>query len=67
MFVSPRIATYTDVDGDLVKVSFSKPILTVGNVGSVVVETGSGLDNIDLTAVGLGSNNASPASLSRAT
>lgn len=59
VFVSSKIATYTDSDGDLVKVSFSKAILTAGNVGSIVVETGNGLDNIDLTAAALDAHNVS--------
>jgi hypothetical protein len=53
-FVNPTTATYTDVDGDLVKVKFSKGILSAANVGSVLVTvpidaTHDQLQNIDLT------------------
>jgi hypothetical protein len=36
-----KVATFTDIDGDLVTVKFSKPILTAGNVGTIFAFTGS--------------------------
>jgi hypothetical protein len=34
--VSPTTVTYTDVDGDAVKITFSKPILTEANVNGIL-------------------------------
>ena len=36
-----KIVTFTDIDGDLVTVKFSKPVLTAGNVGTVFQFAGS--------------------------
>lgn len=57
-FVNPTTATYTDVDGDLVTVKFSKGILSEANVASVLVTspidpTHDQLQRIDLTVGGL--------------
>ena len=57
-FVSATTATYTDVDGDLVTVKFSKSILTAANVATVLVTspidpTHDQLQTIDLTVPGL--------------
>jgi len=57
-FVKPTTATYTDVDGDLVTVKFSKAILSPANVASVLIigpvdPTHDQLQRIDLTAGGL--------------
>ncbi len=53
VFVNPLIGTYTDEDGDLVSVRFSKPILTATNIASILPTTASGagdhLDKIDLS------------------
>ena len=56
LFVNANMATYDDVDGDRVTVKFSKPILTAGNVGNVIVVSGAQLIEIDLSAA-----NGSPA------
>ena len=57
IFVNATTATYKDVDGDMVTVKFTKPILTSGNVTGVLVTTGAGLGDqlqtIDLTAAGI--------------
>jgi hypothetical protein len=37
LFVSATKATYTDVDGDLVTVRFSEPVLTPANVNAVLI------------------------------
>ena len=53
LFINPRTASYTDAGGDVVTVSFSKGILTPGNVSSVFVQGGDGgLQTLNLTAVG---------------
>ena len=36
-----KIATFTDIDGDVVTVKFSKPVLTPGNVATIFQFTGS--------------------------
>lgn len=56
--VNPTTATYTDGDGDLVKVQFSKGILDMANLSSVLVTTAvdathDQLQKIDLTVAGL--------------
>ncbi len=56
VFVNATTAKYTDVDGDDVLVKFSKPILTMANVTSVLLTTaasgiGDQLQTIDLTGV----------------
>jgi len=55
VFDSATSAHFTDADGDLVKISFSKPILTAANIGNVIATTGSGLGEflqaIDLEAL----------------
>ena len=55
MLVSPFIGTYTDEDGDIVNVRFSKPLLTTGNVASIIATTPTGvgdhLDKIDLNGL----------------
>lgn len=52
VFVNAFAATFTDEDGDLVGVRFSKPILTASNVAAILVtsETGAG-DHLDKIAV----------------
>ena len=54
-FVNANSAAYDDVDGDRVTVKFSKPILTSGNVGTVLHTVASGLglqlQFIDLTGL----------------
>lgn len=60
--VSPTAVTYQDIDGDNVTVTFSKPILTSGNVNAVMGFDGGEvagsntirqqLQRIDLTAAG---------------
>jgi hypothetical protein len=53
LFINPRTATYTDTGGDIVTVSFSKSVLTPGNVAGVFVQGGDGgLQTLDLTGVG---------------
>jgi hypothetical protein len=57
-FVNPTTATYTDVDGDLVTVKFSKAILSMANVGTVLLTspidpTHDQLQVINLKAPGL--------------
>jgi hypothetical protein len=53
LFINPRTASYTDTGGDIVTVSFSKSVLTPGNVASVFVQGGDGgLQTLDLTGVG---------------
>ncbi len=54
-FVNEQTATYTDADGDLVTVKFSKKILTdgaAGNVSTILVQTNGFLRTIDLTGLG---------------
>jgi hypothetical protein len=52
-WVNAKTATYTDGGGDVVTVSLSKPVLTPGNVASVLVQGGDGgLQKLDLTALG---------------
>lgn len=58
MMKNPTTATYTDSDGDLVTVKFSKGFLTAGNLAAVLVTTEivpgqDQLQTIDLTAAGL--------------
>ena len=52
VFLNSTKARYTDVDGDAVMVTFSKPILTAANVNTVLVTSGKGLgdqlETIDL-------------------
>ncbi|HEX8297070.1 MAG TPA: hypothetical protein VF593_12265, partial [Chthoniobacteraceae bacterium] len=36
VFVNPNTATFTDVDGDLVTVKFSKPLLSAQNIGTIL-------------------------------
>ncbi len=36
-----KVATFTDIDGDVVTVKFSKPVLTAANVGTIFAFTGS--------------------------
>ncbi len=54
-FVNATTATYTDSDGDHVTVKFTKPILTSGNVGTILVTTSNGnsdhLDMINLMGI----------------
>src|SRR4051794_28894037 len=55
-FVNATTATYTDADGDAVTVKFTKPILSAGNVGHVLVTTAidathDQLQRIDLTVM----------------
>jgi hypothetical protein len=55
-FVNPTTATYTDPNGDLVTVKFTKPILSAANVGHVLVTaaidaTHDQLQQIDLTVL----------------
>jgi hypothetical protein len=53
LFINPRTASYTDTGGDIVTVSFSKAVLTPGNVAGVFVQGGDGgLQTLDLTGVG---------------
>lgn len=53
LFINPRTASYTDTGGDIVTVSFSKAVLTPGNMAGVFVQGGDGgLQTLDLTAVG---------------
>ncbi|HEY2342248.1 MAG TPA: hypothetical protein VGH90_04415, partial [Chthoniobacteraceae bacterium] len=53
VFVNATTATYTDTDGDLVTVKFTKPVLSASNVADVLetASTGAGdqLEKIDLT------------------
>jgi hypothetical protein len=57
VFVNTTTATYTDGDGDLVTVKFTKPILTAptnttaSNVTDIVQVTGTSLELIDLSSV----------------
>ncbi|HEV7403389.1 MAG TPA: hypothetical protein VGO11_10695 [Chthoniobacteraceae bacterium] len=56
--MNPTTATYTDGDGDLVKVKFSKGILSAANLAGVLVTTAvdpthDQLQKIDLTVAGL--------------
>ena len=55
VFVNPTTATFTDEDGDLATVKFTKPILTTGNVGTILVTTagafGDHLDKINLNGL----------------
>ncbi len=55
VFVSPTTAKYTDLDGDLVTVRFSKPILTSANLATILLTTASGgsdtLDQIKLAGL----------------
>src|SRR6476659_2580849 len=55
VFINATTATYNDTDGDHVTVKFSKPLLTVANVDTVLVTAASGvgeqLQMIDLTGV----------------
>ncbi len=44
-FVDSHTATYTDVDGDLVTVKFSNPILTATNINTVLRVGGAGEGN----------------------
>ena len=58
-FINPTTATYSDVDGDLVTVKFSKGILSAGNLADVLITAPAGplggeqLQKIDLTIIGL--------------
>ena len=52
LFVSTTAAKYTDPDGDLVTVRFSKPILTVGNLADILTTTASGTGDV-LTKINL--------------
>lgn len=55
LFVNGKTATYTDVDGDHVTVSFSKSILSQANLATLLVTTPGGLGDqlrtIDLESV----------------
>jgi len=59
-----KVVTFTDVDGDLVTVKFSKPILTAANVASIFTFTGSAfgdsgpqqLSVVDLDEIGATAN-----------
>ncbi len=52
VFVNSKTATFLDGDGDAVRVTFSKAILTATNVDDVFIENGNGLEKLDLTAIG---------------
>lgn len=51
-FVNPSLGAYTDEDGDIVMVRFSKPILSTTNISSILVTSPAGngehLDTIDV-------------------
>jgi hypothetical protein len=47
--VNPRTVTYTDFDGDLVTVAFSKPVLTAANVDTVFRFDNRGVDGDNST------------------
>ena len=55
VFVNATTATYTDVDGDLVTVKFSKSLLTPANLSNILGTSASGLgdhlDTISFTSV----------------
>jgi hypothetical protein len=55
LFVNPTTATFTDEDGDFATVKFTKPILTTGNVASIVMTSpslfGDHLNRINLNGL----------------
>ena len=55
IFVNSLLGAYTDEDGDLVTVRFSKPVLTAANVATILVTTAAGtgehLAKIDLAGL----------------
>ena len=50
LFLNSKSASFSDSDGDLVTVSFSKPILTQANIASVISDGPT--PAIDLTGLG---------------